>query len=170
MVCYRGGALNEQIYVVEEQDECRVKHLLRQNLYQLSPEQTHALPDILRYIANGPFYALQTNGDGACAMHALFGNPTFGNDNFFELKAQNARSRAIACFQPSLAALQQKVSISSALRSIETALWKEFVEDYFEGTSSDESTLFWKTLITQNPQLAKNLGTFSAEKMIVFRT
>ena len=160
MVCYRGGALNEQIYVVEEQDECKVKHLLRQNLYQLSPEQTHALPDILRYIAYGPFHALQTNGDGACAMHALFGNPTFSNDNFLELKARNARSRAIACFQPSLGALQQKVGISSALRSIETALWKEFVEDYFEGTGTDERTLFWNTLSTQNPQLAKEARNF----------
>ena len=168
MVCYRGGALNEQIYVVEEQDECKVKHLLRQNLYQLSPEQTHALPDILRYIAYGPFHALQTNGDGACAMHALFGNPTTSYYNCLELWARNARSRAIACFQPSLAALQKKVSISSALRSIETALWKEFVEDYFEGTGTDESTLFWKTLITQNPQKVKSLGTFSAEKIIVF--
>ena len=37
---------------------------------------THALPDILRYVAYGPFEALQTNGKGACAMHALFRNPT----------------------------------------------------------------------------------------------
>ena len=74
----------------------------------------------------------------------------------------------MACFQSTLAVLQQRVRIASALRTIVTALWKEFVEDYFEGTGTDESTLFWKTLITQNPQLAKNLGTFSAEKIIVF--
>ena len=51
MVCYRDGALNDRIYVVEEQDESKVKQLLRQNLYKLSLEQTHTLPDILRYVA-----------------------------------------------------------------------------------------------------------------------
>ena len=99
-----------------------------------------------------------------CAMHALFSDPTTSYFGCLEIWTRNARSRVIACFQPSLAALQQKVSIASALRSIETALWKEFVEDYFEGTGADESTLFWKTLITQNPQLAKNLGTFPQKK------
>ena len=160
MYCYRGGAFNEGVYVCEEKHKSGAKQLLRQNPFKLSIEQLQTLPDILRPVACEYFYALPTNGDGVCAMHALFGQPTKSSSGSSELWAKNARLRAIACFEPSLEVLQQRVSIAPALRSIETALWKEFVENHIKGTSTDESTIFWNTLVTQNPQLAQEAEGF----------
>ena len=96
MQSYRGGAFNERIYVCEEKDESKAKQLLRQNPFKLSLEQLQTLPDILRPVAYGQFHALRTNGDGACAMHALFGHPTESYSGSLELWAKNARLRAIA--------------------------------------------------------------------------
>ena len=88
-------------------------------------------------------------------MHALLGRPELSSMGYFELWTADARAVAISHCGPSLEVLQQRVSIPEALRSIQTCLWKEFVEGHLQGRTTNESTNFWNALAIQNPQVAQ---------------
>ena len=103
--------------------------------------------------------ALRTNGDGCCAMHAFLGSPELSSIGSVELWKADARIVAISHCGPSLEMLQARSGISSALRSIQTSLWKEFVEGHLQGHITNESTNFWNALYGRNPETAQEALT-----------
>ena len=109
-------------------DMSDTKQLVKPELYTLTIEQLQALPAVLQPAVSLNMSALRTNGDGSCAMHALLGRPELSPMGYFEFWTADARAVAISHCGPSLEVLQQRVSIPEALRSIQTCLWKQFVE------------------------------------------
>ena len=75
--------------------------------------------------------ALNTTGDGACGMHALFGQPklTLGpNCSYFQLYVSDPRELAVHHLGPSLEDLEERIDAEgqASMRDIKTQLWGIF--------------------------------------------
>ena len=88
------------------------------------------------------FISARTVGDGACALHAVFGSP----DAKGELFRPNARVLAVALLGPSLEKLQVSHPGSMVLGAITASFWDEFVAPVLEGEGTDEGHLFMHCL------------------------
>ena len=53
-----------------------------------------SLPQHIQRINGQLFYKVETDGDGACAIHSVFGAPS--NEHFMKLFVENARARAVS--------------------------------------------------------------------------
>ena len=129
--------------------------LVKPELYTLTVEQLQSLPAVVQEAVSVNMSALRTNGDGCCAMHAFLGSPKLTSIGSVELWKADARIEAISHCGPSLEILQDRSCISSALRSIQTSLWKDFVEGHLQGHITSESTNFWNMLHDRNPEAAQ---------------
>ena len=71
------------------------------------------------------FQKIDTDGDGACAIHSVFGAPSIELSN--RLFVQNARARAIATLGDTASEFRRRLEGSSFYESICTALWGDLL-------------------------------------------
>ena len=125
----------------------------RVKLTQLSIFLTEddSIPQDVRQGLSKSMYAVHTNGDGACALHSVFGRPGPRG----ELFVRGARELAVRLLQ----ALAQDSSgdpcTTDALQSIQTSLWTELAKPILDGHPSEEGHAFWKALTVTSPMLAE---------------
>ena len=101
---------------------------------------------------NGKFRAVRTCGDGACALHAVFGTAT--GDGV--LAAPNARELAVRLLGPSEKALQDAEVPTAELTSVKSSLWGEFAVPAIQGeNASVEAAHFWAALQLRLPRLVE---------------
>ena len=134
-----GAAASQELGVL------RMAALVQPAIYELDVQKVSGLNPFLDMAIARELRSLRTNGDGACAMHALFGVPCDFSGRQ-ELFLHNARERAVALLGPSLEILAAREDIVGAVRDLKTSLWHEFVVSHLNGAPSQESTLFWSSM------------------------
>ena len=127
-----------------------------------SPEDD--VPEPIKNALREAMRALQTNGNGACSIHAVFGRPSVQR----ELFASNARQLA-ASLMSRLPALASEVPRAAFfLESIHVSLWGEHVRPHLLGTATAESkalmdamesTQTGRVLITEATQCVRTSRT-----------
>ena len=101
------------------------------------------------------FTPCHTQGDGACAIHSVFGWPQQGA---FSHGAPRVFARSL--LGPSLAALRSKVSkdMAMTLQRVTTSLWGEFFLPYARSCPGREATCFARALKRMRPDLLKEMS------------
>ena len=56
----------------------------------LEEQVTALMPPLFKGYSGQSFYAVRTCGDGACALHAVFGSLTAGGDCFFSKRSRES--------------------------------------------------------------------------------
>ena len=85
-----------------------------------------------------PTRPIVTNGDGACAIHSVFGRPGANR----ELFASRARILAAFLLGDSLERLWEDGAAQQHVAEIEASLWYEFALPYLRGSPSSEGQCF----------------------------
>ena len=139
-------------YTAEDHTEARV-HI---NNTRLTVD-FDSLPTAFRpyFQANGLFCkAMKTNGNGACAIHSVFGRPSeaYGNREMFK---DGARSLAVALLGKSADALLTIGVDKVHVEAICNSFWLELAKPHLQGESTTEGRLFWEALANNDPALAK---------------
>ena len=80
------------------------------------------VPAEIRQMLNGPVRAVVTNGNGACAIHSVFGRPSARKELFLS----EARDLAVRFLTALPAAAAGEPVAARALEAIHTSLWDEF--------------------------------------------
>ena len=129
----------------------------RNDTFEIKPRQltirwvaSDAVPELIRQSTVQPYQAVETNGDGACAIHSVFGRP--GPNK--ELFASGARDLAVHFLRMLPEAAVNNEAAAQALISIHTSFWNEFAQPLLRNEASDEGRLFWKALLLTSPGLA----------------
>ena len=94
--------------------------------------------------------AVETNGNGACAIHSVFGRPSAARELFYP----DARELAIQCLRGLPEAAVSEEAFANALNSIYTSLWNEFAKPVLNNASTVEGRLFWAALERIAPEVA----------------
>ena len=87
-----------------------------------------------------------TTGDGACAMHALFGEAHHSG----QLYCEQARSLAARALEEALAPAEQEQS-PAFIKAVRASVWSELVRPGAAGGGGPETKAFWKILEKQRP-------------------
>ena len=120
-----------------------------------------ALPrDICDYFTNNDrdLVNVVTKGDGACGVHAVFGEPSKHGALFKEA----ARGLASALLGPNPEALQLAGVESRYVAAIGQSFWNEFVKPVLDKKTEAEdveAVLFWKALQKHRPGLVNECRT-----------
>ena len=93
--------------------------------------------------------AIETNGDGACGIHAVFGHPN-ANRELFLPAARAFAAQASDRLQTAASAGASRIFV----QSVQISLWDEFARPYLEKNPCPEATMFWKSLSDMSPELA----------------
>ena len=131
--------------------------LLSRGMYDVSVTVSSSLPSVLSEAVAPRMCALNTNGNGACGIHALLGVPVRTASGALELFAEGARETAATHLGPSLEVILQRPGIQRHVESIRDFFWDGFVVAHLKrGQGQDcESQLFWECLARLNPHLAQ---------------
>ena len=136
-------------------DSLKACHGILSQTYTVNAASLTDVPLDLRARLSNPMVALQTSGDGACGVHALFGIPCETG----VLHHADARGLAAALLGPSKACLLDEGVSADKLAGIETSTWNEFAAPQLQrdraGEQSAESRTFWKALLANNGDLAE---------------
>ena len=153
----RGGAYEESVYMCEASDMNEKQGLLSREVYEVSTTMSASLPSLLSEAVTPSMFALKTNGDGACGIHALLGRPVQTASGALELFAECARETAATHLGPSMEVILQRPGIQRHVESIRDFFWDGFVVAHLKGGKSQdcESELFWERLVQLNPHLAE---------------
>ena len=81
---------------------------------------------------HGKLYcAIATEGDGACAVHSLFGEPCkFRNNNLY---ASQARATVVSAFGATAAAFRNRLQNDILYTAVTSALWKDCLHPILVG-------------------------------------
>ena len=104
-------------------------------------------PAMARFIGER-FSPLETSGDGACSLHAVFGSAA----NTGRLFAPEARRRARRLLGPSMSDAADRGGQSGA-ETIGASLWSEFLIPFQEGSGGAEAIIFVNSLKKMLPEL-----------------
>ena len=86
---------------------------------QMGPD---TVPSTVRVYEKVEFKRVPTNGDGGCAIHSVFGNPSENG-----LFLHNARGFLRKTFAPTSAALRMRVHNNDLVDELAYFLWKDIV-------------------------------------------
>ena len=107
-------------------------------------------------LSDASYRSLKTNGDGACAMHSIWGRPNLHK----ELELPGARDKAVNAIRALPARAEECSVCLRYLEIIRGSLYNEFVRKYFEGNKSVERRIFWSSMEELCPVLAKETRQF----------
>ncbi len=152
-----------RVYQLHGEYLAKKKIIFKKPRYIVTPAEE--MPESVRALCDGTMRALETNGDGACALHAVFGQPTSSGELFLA----NARDFAARLLGPSPDELVNRGVQSWFVDSIKTVLWADFAVPYYEGRRDAESILFVEALEETLPALAREAReTYDASKLPPF--
>ena len=133
---------------------CRLQaHTTETSLHVDETSLSIAARDCIQHIGSELVGAV-TNGNGACGLHAIFGEPSTRG----ELYKEGARRLAATLLCSNPQALQQAGVEQRYITSIGQSFWNEFVKPTLKEEPSargGESLLFWRTLQKMLPDLAQ---------------
>ena len=109
-----------------------------------------AVPEEIRQSVSDTHHAVATNGNGACAIHSVFGRPSTAR----ELFCPGARELATHFLRMLPEAARSDEAAAHALNSIYTSFWNEFTKPVLNNVPSDEGRLFWDALARVAPEVA----------------
>jgi len=112
--------------------------------------QGNNVPECVRQHMSAELCSVKTNGNGACAIHSIFGRPAA----LSELFLPDARRKAThaLCTLPAIA--DNNETAKDLFISLCANLWVEFAVPHLEGRPSIETEAFWSSLERQSPGLA----------------
>ena len=90
--------------------------------------------------------AMKTNGNGACAIHSVFGRPSEARGHQ-EMFKDNARTLATTCLGESANALLTVGIDKVHIDAICNSFWMELAKPYLQGENTNEGKLFWQALM-----------------------
>ena len=109
-----------------------------------------AVPEEIRQSISTTQHAVSTNGNGACAIHSVFGRPSAGRQFF----CSDARELATYFLRMLPEAASSDEAAANALNSIYTSFWNEFTKPVLDDVPSNEGRLFWEALEHVSPEVA----------------
>ncbi len=121
------------------------------------------------------YYAAQTCGDGACAVHALFGKPALNG----ELRLPNARAAVHSLLDESANDVRvQTQRFPQLYENVRLALWAELAEVQayaelrlpYEKGPTPESQTFWHHLEETTKEMIKSFVTQKAHDISQYRS
>ena len=104
----------------------------------------------IRRILNVPYFALHTNGDGACGIHAIFGR-AHRSRQITKLEARTLAAEHLHKL-PELA--QECTYAAHYYKIIRASLWREFIQPKLSGTGTAEGDIYWDALSSAFPDAA----------------
>ena len=128
------------------------KHMLKPTGCAMAIElqQDDAVPQTVRYGMPQYVRAVATSGDGACSLHAVFGQPDARGVMF----APEARKLAQMYMRSLLDASSDQTVMADRIRTVASSLWGEFVAPYLDRATSREGEIFWQGLCSRHPLIA----------------
>ena len=109
------------------------------------------MPPQFKVVIGQPFLAERTCGDGACALHSVFGSQTIGGEYFLT----NARAKAVEHFSESLEDVLARRDDTQFVDSICSSMWNEFMVGEWQGKPTVEGSIFMRALQQSTPALAR---------------
>ena len=82
-----------------------------------------AVPASVASLRSVEHIRLKTNGDGACALHSVFGVPSPSAENGIEFFAVDARKRLVSTLGETAQQFEQRLNADWLLTNIVTELW-----------------------------------------------
>ena len=107
------------VYELSGEDVVDKRIVFRGSAYSIISDDE--MPPRVRALCSGTMHALDTVGDGACALHAVFGRPTAGN-----LYLADAREFAARLLRPSPDELLERGAPPICVVGVKNTLWHEF--------------------------------------------
>ena len=104
-------------------------------------------------------YNLKTRGDGACGLHAVFGEPS----DTGEFVKTHATEFAASMMSSGIASLSNNDQSKSYADAILESCWSEFVLPFLREEASHESELFWEALREKDLDLQQECIAFFIE-------
>lgn len=159
----RGGAYDKGVYICESNDMDERNNLVKPEIFRISAAQAAGLPDTLLEHVSVEMRSLRTNGNGACGIHGIFGEPAPALTGGVELFASSARALASQHLGPCLENLEQLAGFQEQVRAIKDHFWDGFVIAQLQGPRTAESCaaafVLWST--RQHFFFSHGLGTNS---------
>ena len=121
-------------------------------------------PELLKFHRK-LYCAIQTVGDGACALHSVFGSPCATRNHL--LFAQDARARHVATIGASASEFKKRLKSNELYANVTSALWHEGLYPILQRelipaadvNISRHGSLMWKRVSTDE-RLQQNLREF----------
>ena len=125
-------------YVVRSSDLKDGTLLLMPGNCGVNWEEGHNAPEELQRHMSSQVCAVKANGDGACAMHSIFGKPAVWS----ELFPRDARAAAIDELRTLPGLAEENATANTFLEHLLTNLWVDFAMPCIEGRPSEEGDAF----------------------------
>ena len=129
----------------------------RDNTLQVKPREltirwaaSDAVDEQTRQNLAEPHHSVETNGNGACAIHSVWGRPS-PDRQLFALGARDLAGHYLDMLPQ--AAVSDEAAASALVR-IHTSLWSDFAQPFLTNQASIEGRLFWEALESLLPELA----------------
>lgn len=139
------------VYELSGEDVVDKRIVFRQSAYSIIPDDE--MPSRVRALCSGAMHALDTVGDGACALHAVFGKPTASDG----LYLANAREFAARLLRPSPDELLRRGAPHFCVDAVKNSLWHEFALPSFRQITSAEIDCFVEAMEETLPALAREV-------------
>ena len=111
----------ESVDICETWDMEKKQGLVSRGTYNVSVAACSCIPSVLSESVSSRMYALKTNGNGACGIHALLGAPVRTALGSLELFAEDARETAVTHLGPSFeVVLQRPGAVAARNKNIPT--------------------------------------------------
>ena len=112
------------------------------------------------------FQALRTTGDGACAIHAVWGSSHITGDLTYVASSGDLRSELYTVLPETFAEVRRILETSQPelIENIETLLWNELAHPGARRQGDSEAALFWNTLQHTAPDFATYIQEFLLQK------
>jgi hypothetical protein len=112
------------------------------------------------------FQALQTRGDGACAVHAVWGSSHVTGYLTYGTSSENLRDHLYALLPETFSQLRHILGTSGTelVQNIETFLWNELAYPGARQDGDREAALFWDTFRDMVPDSATYVEDFIRQK------
>ena len=131
----------------------------------LSDNETELLPILMNALGT-EFQALQTRGDGACAVHSVWGSSHITGALTYAPSSGNLRDDLYALLPTTFSELRHILGTSGTklVENIDTFLWNELAYPGARGEGDREAALFWDTLRDVVPDFATYVEQFILQK------